>query len=306
MNQDNLEYLKKNLLYTGFGEKLNPELEKNISSGKPEFKLNHKEEFNNRQIEATLHFKKGDKNEMYFFNGYDAKMTRADGKEESQYIFMNQGRGFTLKEAFNLLDGRAVFKEFPGQDGKSYHAWKELDFEKKNENGNYALRAYHDNYGYNLEKALKSHPFKELSDSELKERLVSSLQKGNLQAVTTENGERLFIAANPSSGKSNSINMFDKTGKEVSVELRNTDQKKSEGKNTTTNLTNSNGESENKSEDLKKNNGKAVPNETGKKDTSLLKGEVVDSVNKNKSKDKAVKDLMPQKEQTSKGKGLSM
>jgi hypothetical protein len=41
----------------------------------------------------------------------------------------------TLKEAFNLLEGRAAHKELSGKEGK-FNAWIQLDFKEKEENGN--------------------------------------------------------------------------------------------------------------------------------------------------------------------------
>lgn len=224
MNQDNLNYLKNNLKYSGFGDALNAELEKNISNKVSEFTLSHSLESNNRKMEANLHFKRGDQNEMYFFNKYDAKLTKADGTEFEQTFYMDKGKGFTLKEAANLLEGRSVNKDLVNSQGQEYNAWVKLDFENKNDTGNYERKMYHENFGYNLEKALAKHPIKELEDQTHTEELMRSLKKGNLQAVTGNDGERLFVAAEPESGKSNKVTLYDKNLREITVELRNVEQ----------------------------------------------------------------------------------
>jgi len=177
MNQE-----KNNLKFSGFGDALNEELSKNISNGVPEFTLNHSVESNNRKMEANLHFRRGDQNEMYFFNKYDAKLTKADGSELEQTFYMDKGRGFTLKEAVNLLEGRAVNKDLVNSDGQKYNAWVKLDFENKNDQGNYKMQRYHENFGYDIEKALGKHSIKELEDQTQTKDLLQSLKKGNLQA----------------------------------------------------------------------------------------------------------------------------
>jgi hypothetical protein len=198
MNEKNLEYLKDNLRYQGFGESLQRPLEQNITEGKTEFTLQHKATYNNQAMENTLHFRKGDQNEMYFFNKYDAKLLQPE--ELSQTFYLDKGNGVTTKEAFNLLNGRPVHKELASKEGEKYTAWVQLDLSKKEENGNYKLNRYHENYGYNLEKALGQYPIKELGDPKLKEDLMKSMEKGNLQAVKMEvkgKEETYFIQADP-------------------------------------------------------------------------------------------------------------
>jgi len=198
MNEKNLEYLKDNLKYQGFGESLQRPLERNITEGKTEFTLEHKATYNNQAMENTLHFKKGKENNMYFFNKYDAKLLQPE--ERARTFYLDKGNGVTAKEAFNLLNGRPVHKELTSKEGEKYTAWVQLDLSKKEENGNYKLNRYYENYGYNLEKALQQYPIKEMADPKLKEDLMKSMEKGNLQAVKMEvkgKEETHFIQADP-------------------------------------------------------------------------------------------------------------
>jgi hypothetical protein len=200
--------LKDNLKYQGFGESLQRPLEQNITEGKTEFTLQHKATYNNQAMENTLHFKKGDQNDMYFFNKYDAKLLQPE--ERAQTFYLDKGNGVTSKEAFNLLNGRAVHKELTSKEGEKYQAWVQLDLSKKEENGNYKLNRYHENYGYNLDKALGQYPIKELGDPKLKDDLMKSMEKGNLQAVKMEvkgKEETFFIQADP---QYKDMNVFNK------------------------------------------------------------------------------------------------
>ena len=56
MDNKNLEYLKNSLKYSGFGEDLNGQLEAKMSSNVHEFTLQYHKEFNNRHMDAVLHF----------------------------------------------------------------------------------------------------------------------------------------------------------------------------------------------------------------------------------------------------------
>ena len=111
MNNDNLKFLSGRIKFAGFGEEINAGLQKAIQEGKPEFQLQFSAEFNKKPFEATLNFRKSDTTDMYFFNSYNASLVRNDGDKVEQKFYLNNGKGITAKEAFNLLDGRAVHKD---------------------------------------------------------------------------------------------------------------------------------------------------------------------------------------------------
>ena len=119
MNLQNLDYLKENLRYMGFGDKVNADLEKNIQQGFPEFVLKMHSEFGGQNLEANLFFRKSDQSDLYFFNKYDAVLRNDVGTFEHSF-YLNKGHGVTLKEAFNLLQGRAVYKELENKSFRNY------------------------------------------------------------------------------------------------------------------------------------------------------------------------------------------
>jgi hypothetical protein len=57
-------------------------------------------------------------------------------------------RGDAAKEAYNLLEGRAVFKELSNKVSEPLKAWIQLDFDNKGKNNNKEVRQYHEKYGY--------------------------------------------------------------------------------------------------------------------------------------------------------------
>lgn len=200
MDHKNLDYLKDNLKYLGFGDKLNDKLEQSLREGKPQFQLNAQMEYNGKPVEATLNFRQSEQTGMYFFNNYKATLERNDKETTSQTFYLNKGKGVTTKEAFNLLDGRAVHKDMVTKEGQAYKGWLQLDFGEQNKDGNYKVKQYHEVYGYDLKAAVGKLAIAELGDPKKEEELLKSLQKGNLQAVTIEKdgmSSKMFIEADP-------------------------------------------------------------------------------------------------------------
>ena len=217
MNQENLKYLMDNIKYMGFGEKLNTELEQKMQEGKTDFQLTASVEFNKKSFEATLNFRKSDSTDMYFFNNYHASLEKSNGEKVDHTFYLNKGKGVTAKEAFNLLDGRAVHKDLVTKDGNEYKAWLQLDFENKTDKG-FEVKQFHENYGYDLKAAVEKFAVAELKEPEKEKALMASLQKGNVQSVTIEkNGEshKIFMEANP---QYKNVTLYDSNMKMVAKE----------------------------------------------------------------------------------------
>ena len=51
------------------------------------------------------------------------------------------------------MSGRAINKDLTTKEGQLYNAWMQMDFKETDKNGNYQLKQYHTNYGYDLEKS---------------------------------------------------------------------------------------------------------------------------------------------------------
>ena len=201
MNQKNFEYLKDQVKFTGFGEGLENELKEKLEKQAPEFQIAHKTKFGNDDVSSVLHFKKSNQTDMYFFNRYDVSLKPEQSKDDMmQTFYINRGNNITLKEAFNLMNGRAVNKDLTNKEDLLYNAWVQLDFKQTDAHGNFRLKQFHENYGYDLKATLAKYPIKELANELDRTRLTDSLQKGNRQSVTfIQNGseQKLFIEANP-------------------------------------------------------------------------------------------------------------
>lgn len=215
MDTKNLEFLQDGLKYLGFDPKLGLELARNMQSEVPSFTLLAEAKHFKDSMEAVLHFRKSENSNMYFFNKYEATLSKEDGSNRQQTFYINRNAGITFKEAYNLLSGRAVNKDLVNKEGERYNAWVQLDFSRKDKHDNNSVKQYTTNYGYDLMEVLSKHGIKELSDPEQKERLVRSLTKGNLQSVTFQKDgseQRMYIEANP---QFKSVNIFDDQLKKV-------------------------------------------------------------------------------------------
>ncbi|OJV19766.1 MAG: hypothetical protein BGO21_22155 [Dyadobacter sp. 50-39] len=220
MNQKNFEYLRDQVKYTGFGEGLETQLKENMQKQVPEFTLKHQGSFGKDETTSVLHFKKSPTSDMYFFNNYQVSLKKDEQTEKlNQSFYIEKNNNITLKEAFNLMHGRAVNKDLTNKEGQLYNAWVQLDFKNADSNGNYKLKQFHQNYGFELEKALAKLPIKELGNEQDKTRLIESLQKGNRQSVTfSENGseQRRYIEANP---QFKSVTVYDEHAKRIRQDL---------------------------------------------------------------------------------------
>ena len=215
MNEKNYDYLARQLKYTGFGEELLPALKKKLESGDTEFTLAHQKNYDKDETVATLQFKKGQESDIVYFNRYSFVLKNEQHPEAIKQTFFiaNNESTISLKEAYNLMSGRAVYKEgLENKEKQEYKAWLQLDFKVTDKHGNFKLQPYNENYGFNLEKSLNVHSIKEMNDTTTKERLIESLQRGNRQSVTmTVQGseQKLWIEAAP---RFKSLNIYNESG----------------------------------------------------------------------------------------------
>lgn len=120
-------------------------------------------------------------------------------KPLEQNFWMDKGKGFTVTQAANLIQGRSVYKDdlVNASTGEIYKAWVRLDLEGGKENGNFKLNQFHDpQYGFDLNKVLESYKIKELEDPAKREALEVKLRNGERPVVTAEKEgrqEKVFV-----------------------------------------------------------------------------------------------------------------
>jgi len=217
MNPENLKFLQDRLFYLGTEKQLHPELEKKMAEGKPEFQLLFSTHYDKDRLTASLQFRKSDNADMYFLNRYEAILQKPALGSKAQTFYLDNGRGITMKEAYNLLNGRSVNKDLKNKEGEKYNAWVKLDFDNKDAHGNAKLLQYHQNYGYDLNQELARLPIFPMASEDLKQ-LVASLEKGNVQEAKIhgmENRQSIYLSANP---QYKTLDLFDKDMKPLNKE----------------------------------------------------------------------------------------
>jgi len=287
MNEQNYEYLKDSLKYLGFGDSLATPLREAMSKEAPDFQLTFETEINKKAFAAVLNFRKSDSTDMYFVNSYHATLQRSNGEIFDQAFYLNKGKGITGKEAYNLLEGRAVYKEMENKEGQKYGAWIQLDFEKRDRSNNHEVRQFHDAYGYDLKAALQKFSIREVKEPDLADILMQSLKKGNIQAVAIEkegSAVRMFVEAAP---QFKTVNLYDAGLHRVPKE--ELEKYLVEGRS--------------------KVNGKEVEINKGKKgevNQSTAKEKAKDQGEKKEEKPKATEALLPKKDRPEKSKGVKL
>lgn len=232
MNEKNHDYLKDQLKYAGFGEDAQAQLRENLMKAQNEFSIKQVTAYGKDELSVSLNFKKSTNSDMYFFNNYRAELQKpgSDAKIGQTFYVNNEGRNITQKEAYNLLDGRSVNKDLVNKDGQIHNAWIKLDFKETTASGNFKMRQFSPQYGFELEKSLDKLPVKELLDPKERVKLLESLERGNRQSVTfsAEDGvQKRFIEANP---QFKSISVYDDKQQRIrSSEEKNNSKKQSEG-----------------------------------------------------------------------------
>jgi hypothetical protein len=130
--------------------------------------------------------------------------------------YVDRGKGFSIEQAANMLQGRAVFREdMVSRAGEQYKAWNIYLFDKpKDKYGNYTIKQFGQGYGFDLKKDLENHRIKELDNPEKFNAIMAEMKEGNRPNVTAVNdkGEemRLKVQAMPRFGN---LNFYHLNGK---------------------------------------------------------------------------------------------
>jgi len=135
--------------------------------------------------------------------------------------YIDRGKGFTVEQAANMLQGRAVFRDdMVSRAGEQYKAWSIYQFDKpKDKYGNYTIKQFGEGYDFNLKKELAGYEIKEMAKPELAKLLGERLENGFKPVVTVigKDGQEksLRIEAVP---RFSNLNFFELSGKPVKRE----------------------------------------------------------------------------------------
>lgn len=145
----------------------------------------------------------------YKFEGFKAVLyNELKPGENRSHFFKPDTFGFTSTEAYNLLAGRALEKE---------GHWLQFDLNDKDSSGNYRIKEFHADYGYDLEKILLGLPLKETDNKFICGKLFDRLKQGHLEIVTVNKNDvehKIYVEANP---HFKSLNFYDTNSKKISL-----------------------------------------------------------------------------------------
>lgn len=226
MNENEAGFNETQFKRLGMLEAYTKDVREQMQKGLPIIEHAFEKVYDEDKVKATLHLKKDANADIYFLNKFNLELQRVGSENKvSQTFYVSAPKPkegpdgesirrpavkYTLKEGYNLLSGRPVLKDLVNREGNDYQAWVKLNFNKTLDNGQYQMKQYTRNYGYNLEQILKHYPIKELQNDQYKQSLLDSLHRGNLQKVTfigkDQREEKLFVSPNITSG---SLNVYD-------------------------------------------------------------------------------------------------
>lgn len=214
----NEQALKETLFRAGFGN-IGSKLGQYTKQGQQEFSIPVSYYVNEKErLDFNLSFAK-DQNGQYQFENYRAGLRNEAKPEESrqQNFQIEPDNTITATQAYNLLAGRAVQREYTGMEGNGQSSWRQLDFNDKDAIGNYKMKEFHAAYGYDLKHVLQQLPLKELMSGQETEKLMNALKVGGRHAVSfLKDGkeQRFYIEANP---QFKAVNIYDEHSKKISM-----------------------------------------------------------------------------------------
>jgi hypothetical protein len=202
MTKEQIENLQKYLKGLGITRELLPTetLVKHIDQGQYGFTITIELPFELSNFVVRLYFFR-DGAGIYSLTRYQGTINYIDHPEKVKSMAFHMTEvSITMRQAFNLLEGRAIEAEVHFKSNNEYRVWLMLNFGETDTRGLYKFRRFRSGSIYNLEKVLELYPISELRDESLRRAIVLSLKAGNAHPVTFLIGgksEGKLIAANP-------------------------------------------------------------------------------------------------------------
>ncbi|OOQ60021.1 hypothetical protein [Mucilaginibacter pedocola] len=228
MNQESFNYNAETLKNLGFGEGLKEELHQKMDQNLAGFTLNHSRQFGKDVVDSVLHFSKGDDlaKDITFFNRFESTLKKEGMEDLTQTFFVGPKHNYTLQERYNMMDGRAVYREQPKMEpkeekgttrmrptGETYFAWRSLNFKEADKYGNFNPKVIF----WDHEKELQKYPIKNVQEKYDRNIIMRPLQKGNRVEVTLVrdgNETQAQVVANPRMMR---LDFYDADGQNLSV-----------------------------------------------------------------------------------------
>ncbi len=214
VSTDGIQSLKERLAKTGFTN-IEHQLEYHIKQGQNSFSIPLSYYVNEKdRMDHSLSFIK-DERGLYQLEGYQAALNREQAPDgnRKQNFYLSKGEMPTAEQAYNLLNGRAVYFGSPGKEGR----WTQLDLNDKDASGDHRWKEFPANYGFDVEKVIRDMSLDGSLYPVTPEQLVQALKNGNRPELTVDkegSQQKIFIEANP---QFKSLNIYNEQGKKISL-----------------------------------------------------------------------------------------
>lgn len=230
MDKSDLTFVEEQLSFLGFQNVPEKEIADKIRADVDKFQVKGEQPFmqfgNKEDMEYVIHFKKYERLDAYHPYMYQA--TLKNQPERTQAFPMTNDDAFTARDAFNLLNGRAVYKWIlDWEERKMRGKWFQLDLTEKDVHGNFKLDKLRiTDKEYQIGEGLKKYPIKELLRTDERIELILALYLGNSVPVTLiKDGkeQRGYAEASP---KNNAVHVYSRPGiKFLESEVQQRNQK---------------------------------------------------------------------------------
>lgn len=204
----NTDVLKEDLRRMGFSD-IFEKVQEKINQGHNQFSIPISIFLDDRiRMDYKVSFA-GDGNGGHQIKGFDATLNdqRKPSDNKMQFFEHKRSNGIDAVQAYHLLCGRSLERE---------GIWCQLDFNDRDEKGNYLLKDYRTGPEYDLMEKLKQLPLKNM-DVDEKQKLIGGLKAGERKEVTfvlDGHEKRIYIEANP---QFRSLTIYDEHSKKISM-----------------------------------------------------------------------------------------
>lgn len=201
---DNVKIIREEFGCLGLLDFSENEIAAKLKKDTGKFQVAGQMQFSQYGIKEDLNYeiflKKTERQNLY--HPYMFEATLKDQPEKTMLFRVSNDECFTIHDAFNLLNGRAVQKLVLDWSTRRMHnVWFQLDFDGRDVHGNFKLeqlRVTDQEYAVSVE--LSKHPIREMRNPEDRINLILSLLKGNAEPITLikDGKERqAFVQASP-------------------------------------------------------------------------------------------------------------
>ncbi|TWI87850.1 hypothetical protein LX66_1921 [Chitinophaga japonensis] len=184
------EQLRDEVARIGFGQ-AKEKIDRLIAKGVPAFKVPVSYyTAADRKMDFLLHFKT-DGDGKYEMTGYDAALTMEGSETVVRGQSFTRDAPFTALHVQHLLEGRAV--------QLNDQAWRQLDFNDRDASGDFVMKVFPPDYGFDLEKEINK-----LAAGIDKEELEQKLKDGEAAMIELEisgKKECFEVTADPQYGR---------------------------------------------------------------------------------------------------------